>query len=278
MPHPLTHHSIGSPFIELQSVDSTNNYARQQIAAADLTDLPPGQTVRQSFTQHGMAVFAHEQKAGKGQRGKAWSAEKGANILLSIIIDPAPLLLSQQFQLSACVAVAVHDLFIKYAGDEATIKWPNDLYWQDRKAGGILIESGVGSLPKDPVGESGGGTWDWSIVGIGININQTIFPAELPNPVSLKQITGKEHDPVVLARELCVILDKKFTELTKEGFDSIYKQYLLHLYKKNELVKFRKGSRVFDAIVKTVLPNGRLLVKHSLEEEFDFGEVEWVIR
>ena len=119
------------PFVELQSVDSTNNYARQQIHAG--------------LAQHGMGIFTHEQLAGKGQRGNSWSSEKDANIILSIVIKPQPLLLTQQFMLSACVAVSIHDFFSKYAGDSTKIKWPNDLYWQDRKAGGVLIESVVGS-------------------------------------------------------------------------------------------------------------------------------------
>ena len=113
MPQPSLTNPLGSPFIELQSVDSTNNYAREQIHAG--------------LAQHGEAFFAHEQFAGKGQRGKAWASEKGDNIILSVVIKPQSLLLPQQFQLSTCTAVAVHEFFVKYAGDDAKIKWPNDL-------------------------------------------------------------------------------------------------------------------------------------------------------
>ena len=107
--------------------------------------------------------------AGKGQRGKIWTSEKDANIILSIVINPEPLQLSQQFQLSACVAVAVNDFFTKYAGMQTKIKWPNDLYWQDRKAGGILIENIVSTHQLII------NNWEWAIIGIGININQTSF-------------------------------------------------------------------------------------------------------
>jgi BirA family transcriptional regulator, biotin operon repressor / biotin---[acetyl-CoA-carboxylase] ligase len=257
LPQPSAIQLPDVPFIELQSVDSTNNYARQQIHVG--------------LAQHGMAIFAHEQTAGKGQRGKVWTSEKGANIALSIIINPQSLRLTQQFQLSACAAVAVHEFFNKYAGDGATIKWPNDLYWQDRKAGGILIESGVGSR------ESGVNTWQWAIVGIGINVNQTSFPADLHNPVSLKQITGKDFNPLLLAKEITGCLKKYFQQLLTVGFDGIYNAYISNLYKRNEKVKLRKNNRVFEAIVKTVLPTGRLVVNHAIEEEFDFGEVEWII-
>ena len=263
MPQPSLTNPLGSPFIELQSVDSTNNYAREQIHTG--------------LAQHGEAFFAHEQFAGKGQRGKAWASKKGDNIILSVVIKPQSLLLPQQFQLSACTAVAVHEFFVKYAGDDAKIKWPNDLYWQDRKAGGILIESvvrssepGVGSTPTVA-------QWEWSIVGIGININQTIFPSDLPNPVSLKQITGQHFDSVALAKELCVVLNEKFTELINKGFENIYEEYLLHLYKRNTTVRLKKDNRVFAATIKTVSPSGKLMVKHAMEEEFEFGEVQWVL-
>ncbi|HXL72345.1 MAG TPA: biotin--[acetyl-CoA-carboxylase] ligase, partial [bacterium] len=145
--------SIGHAFIELGSVDSTNNYAMAR-AAAGLAD-------------HGTLYFAHEQWAGKGSRGRTWTSKPGENIILSAVLEPVALVSSQAFALSACVALACHDLFSQYAGAEATrIKWPNDLYWGDRKAGGILIENNFR-----------GDRWAFAIAGIGININQTEFPA-----------------------------------------------------------------------------------------------------
>jgi BirA family biotin operon repressor/biotin-[acetyl-CoA-carboxylase] ligase len=256
LPQPLTTKPIGLPFIELQSVDSTNNYARQQIHAG--------------LAQHGMTIFSYEQLAGKGQRGKVWLAEKGANIILSLLLNPFPLLLTQQFQLSACIAVGVHDFFTKYTGDDSRIKWPNDLYWQDRKAGGILIESVIGSS------KLGNNNWQWAIAGIGININQTSFPPEIKNPVSLKQITGKQFNPLELSKELCSLLDRRFTELRETGFENIYTTYLDHLYKKGSTVKLKKGTRVFEASIEGVSPTGKLITQHAFREEFDFGEVELI--
>lgn len=259
MPQPSATKRLGSPFVELQSVDSTNNYARQQIHAG--------------LAQHGMVFFAHEQVAGKGQRGKIWTTEKGSNLILSLVVKPQPLLLAQQFQLSACVAVAIHEFFMKYAGDNTKIKWPNDLYWQDRKAGGVLIENIVRGQEPAP------GNREWiSIIGIGININQTSFDPEIKNPVSLKQITGKPFDPVELAKELCTLLDKRFTELVESGFENIFSSYLANLYKRKETVKLKKGSQVFEALIEGVSPTGKLITQHSIGEEFGFGEVEWVIK
>ena len=270
MAQPSSAKQLGSPFVELQSVDSTNNYAFTQIHAG--------------LAQHGMAVFVHEQSAGKGQRGKPWLGEKDANIQLTVVIKP-PLLTGQQFWLSACVAVAVQDLFMKYAGKETKIKWPNDLYWQDRKAGGILIENIIGADSDEsiangqwPSTNNGQQTkWKWAVIGIGININQTSFPPELQNPVSLKQITGKDYDVIELAKELCLVINSYFDQLITSGFEKIYSQYLFHLYKKNEIVKLKKGSRVFETTVKDISPAGKLIVEHTIEEEFDFGEVEWLM-
>lgn len=255
MQHPDLPDVPGSSFIELQSVDSTNNYAREQIDA--------------KMAHHGMAIFAHHQEAGKGQRGKSWLDEPGNNIAMSIILKPVRLSLSHQFQLTACIANAVCHFYSKYAGDDTKIKWPNDLYWQDRKAGGILIESIISSSGNNV------SKWDWAIAGIGININQVNFPAHLPNPVSLKQITGKNFDPVLLAKELVVQILSGFNQLYEKGFENVYSDYIEHLYKKNELVKFKKGNRVFEAMVKSVTPQGKLLLHHSIDEEFDFGEIEW---
>jgi BirA family biotin operon repressor/biotin-[acetyl-CoA-carboxylase] ligase len=256
LPQPPVHNTLGIPFIELQSVDSTNNFIKQLVHEKEIK---PGTT-----------VFAHEQVSGKGQRGKTWRSEKDANIILSILIDPHPVPLSMQFHLSATISTAVHEFFSIYAGDDTSIKWPNDLYWRDRKAGGILIENIVGRQ------ESGITKWQCSIVGIGININQTTFPPELANPVSLKQITGKNFNPVELSKELCQFLDKKFLQLISGGYEKIYKEYLTYLYKINKQVKLKKGNRVFDAIIKGVSPEGKLITQHSIEEEFVFGEIEWL--
>ncbi len=245
------------PFIELQTIDSTNNYALSQIHAG--------------LAQHGLVIFSHEQTTGKGQRGKKWASAKEENIAISIVIRPSPLQLAQQFQLSACVALTLQKFFGKYAGKETKIKWPNDLYWKDRKAAGVLIESGIGSR------ESGVGTWQWAVIGIGVNINQTSFPPDLPNPVSLKQITGKNYDTVGLAKEFCSLFNTQFEELVNVGFEEIFTQYLSHLYKINEKVKLKKDNRVFETTVKTISPSGRLIVDHGIEEEFDFGSVEWLI-
>jgi len=262
------------PFIELQSVDSTNKYAMQLVQPGQL---PDRQDKILAEVGHGSVFFTHEQTAGKGQRGKNWVAEKGNNITLSILLNPYPLIVTEQFRISVCIAVSVLEFFSKYAGKETKIKWPNDLYWNDRKAGGILIENVVGS-GESVAGNRESGKWKWSIVGIGININQVSFPPELPNPVSLKQITGKDYKTVVLAKELCSVIDKNFQLLIAGNFDKLYDKYLTSLYKINEKIKLKKGTQVFETTIKGVSETGQLITNHSIEERFGFGEVEWMIK
>ena len=257
MPEPSAINTIGIPFVELQSVDSTNNYARRLL--------------HEGLARHGFAVFAHEQVQGKGQWGKTWVTEKDANIILSTVIHPGPLQIAEQFRLTVCTAVATHEFFSRYAGDDTRIKWPNDLYWQDRKAGGILIENVVSS------GASETNRWQWAIVGAGININQTGFSSGLKNPVSLRQITGNTFDPVPLAKELCYLMNEKFKQILAGNFEKIFSEYLSHLYKRNETVKLKKENRVFEATIIGVSSSGKLIIKHSIEEEFDFGEIEWLL-
>jgi BirA family transcriptional regulator, biotin operon repressor / biotin---[acetyl-CoA-carboxylase] ligase len=252
--------TIGTPFIELQSIDSTNNYALTRVHAG--------------LARHGTAFFAHEQVAGKGQRGRVWKAEKDSSIITSIVIDPRPLPLSNQFHLSACIALSACEWLESYAGDDTKIKWPNDIYWQDRKAGGVLIENIIGGVGPD--GKQGS-WWQWAIAGIGININQGKFPEDLGNPVSLKQITGRENNPVILVKGLYERINKNWNMLVTDGFENIYSGYLQRLYKKDLIVKLKKGSRIFEASIRKVSTDGLLVVQHAMEEEFRTGEVEWVL-
>lgn len=256
---------MGSPFIELQSVDSTNNYARTLI--------------HEGMAQHGLAVFAHEQLAGRGQWGRQWSGEKDRNIALSLLVKPPSPALNKQFELSACTALSLVDFFDRYAKDHVKIKWPNDLYWQDRKAGGVLIESIVRTQSDPPGGSEAnnpGGRWEWAIIGVGININQVAFSPELPNPVSLKQITGMEYDTIALAKEICRYFGQRFEKLVSSGFDSHLQAYTGSLYGLHQKRKFRKDNRVFEATITGVSPTGKLILRHALEEEFEFGDLEWV--
>ncbi len=223
--------------------------------------------LQQGIAGHGYTVFAHQQTAGKGQRGKAWDTEAQSNILLSSVLDVSFLTLQQQFMLSAMVALAVHDFFSAHAGDATRIKWPNDIYWQNRKAGGILIENVVR-----------GSRWNWAIVGIGLNINQASFPEHLTRAVSLRQVTGQQFDLPTLAMELCACLEKHFKAFKEHGGIGIIDSYNAHLFKRNEEVLLKKGDELLPCVINAVDQEGQLLVSNDRYSHFRFGEVEWLFR
>ena len=214
----------------------------------------------------GTVFFAHEQFAGKGQRGKTWTAKAGENITMSIVLQPKGLRIDQQFVLSAALAVACHDLLAPYSSVNFSIKWPNDLYWRDRKTGGILIENIVQ-----------GAVWDYAIAGIGININQQVFDHNLPNPVSLAQITGITHDPVELAKKLCAAVDKRYRELLSGKEPDLILIYNSLLYKRNQTARLKSGDRIFDVTIREVTAQGKMITRDLEERSFDFGDCQWVI-
>ncbi len=243
---------IGQPFIQFDTIASTNSYAIDKIQA--------------NLAAHGIAYFAHHQTEGKGQRGKKWHTEKGANIILSVIVDCSLLPIHQQFKLSAAVALACHDFFSQFAGDETTIKWPNDIYWRDRKAAGILIENIVRGI-----------NWSYAVIGIGMNINQTSFSPEAKNAVSLKQITGKQFDSINMAKTLCLCLNERYVQALTSDFKTILTDYNSKLYKAKQQVTLKKSSATFSCTIDGVNDYGQLIVQAATNETFDFGEVEWVI-
>lgn len=250
MPHSSP---AAQPFIVLPVTDSTNNYAMAQVKAG--------------LAVPGTAFLALEQTAGKGQRGKSWQAPPGVNIMMSRVIDPAPLPLAEQFALSAAVALGCYDFFKKYAGaEDCRIKWPNDLYWQDRKAGGILIENLL----------SASGEWKTAIAGTGININQAAFPDSVTGAVSLLQITGKQHDLLDLARELYTSIGNWLERLKTDGPLPVLEAYNRVLYRNGETVKLRKEGMVFQTRVLGVNLQGQLLTADPVAQCWDHGMVEWV--
>lgn len=242
---------IGRAFTILESVDSTNNYAMAQVHAG--------------LAKHGSTYFTLEQTAGKGQRGKTWLASTGENILTSVVFEPCSLL-SVQFLFSVAIALGCYDLIKAYAGEDTCIKWPNDIYWRDRKAGGILIEHVVK-----------GNIWQFAVAGMGLNINQTDFPGNVTNPVSLKQITGRSFDVIVLAKELCGYLENRFSRFQHTGKTDLLEEYNAVLFKRNAPVTLKQQNRVFETLIKGVNSHGNLITFHGIEQEYKWGEVEWVL-
>ncbi len=242
---------LNQPLIQLNEVDSTNNYAHKLI--------------KQNLATNGTAIFAHHQTTGKGQRGKQWKAKAGENIILSVIIDISTVHLQNQFPLVAMSALACHNFFKKYAGNNTVIKWSNDIYFNDNKAGGILIET-VNHNNKR-----------LAIVGMGININQTEFDKSLLNAISLKQITGNTYNIIELANELYKKVIEHYIVLAEERFDLLLAEYNNVLYKKNKQVTLRKDNIKFSCTIKGINSFGELEVENGLKDTFSFGEVQWII-
>ena len=220
--------------------------------------------IHAGMAQHGTVVFAHEQTKGKGQRNKQWLSAPDKNIILSIVIQPFKLKINQQFLLSMGVANAVHKFFNNYGKKETTIKWPNDIYWCDRKAGGILIENVIQ-----------GKEWKHAVIGIGLNINQVDFGC-YTKAVSLKQITGKEYDTIVMAKELVQHVHSTLKQLISDSKE-IVKYYHRHFYKLKEKVQLKTKDKEFEGIIKGVNENGLLIVyHHKKDEHYKAGEIEWI--
>lgn len=251
MSYPSLNARIGEPFIELFTIDSTNNYAMGQAHAG--------------LARHGAVYIAEVQSAGKGQRHKQWVANPGENITLSVVLQPGGPNVARPFLLSTAVALACFDFFNDFTNGDISIKWPNDIYWRDRKAGGILIENVYRS-----------NNWQFAIAGIGLNINQTSFSPELPNPVSLKQITGRHHHRIALAKELCSRLQNRFEQFLETN-TRLLDEYNGKLYRLGEKVKLKKDNAVFETEITGTSVSGQLLTKDAMERQFDFGEVEWVM-
>ena len=242
---------LGEPLIELPLVESTNIYAIAQIR--------DGQAIS------GSAYFTDFQTKGKGQMGKFWESEIGQNILVSYVLNWETALFTNSFGLSVAVSLGVYDFLREIAGEETSIKWPNDLYWRDRKAVGILIEN----LLR-------GTQINWSIIGIGINVNQTQFSAEVPNPVSLKQMTGKTFDRKQLVKQLSEKIQVQLQLYLKGEAEAQLSRYNAHLYKKNRVQKFKSGTRIFEATIIEVNKEGQLILATGMQEAFNFGTLQWM--
>jgi len=188
-----------------------------------------------------------------------------------VVLDPKKLIFNGSDPdpsiVSMLVAVGTFNFFTRYAGDETRIKWPNDIYWRDRKAAGILIENSF----RGPI-------WQWSIAGMGVNINQTSFGTELNKAVSLKQITGKTYLVKDLAVELCKHIQDTLDLLITEGPDAIITLYNNALYKKGELVTVAVNEVIKSVTMCRVLPNGYLEIENEngIKESVALGTVKWL--
>jgi BirA family biotin operon repressor/biotin-[acetyl-CoA-carboxylase] ligase len=239
------------PFIIVSEVDSTNNYAMAKL--------------HNRLLRSETAVLALHQTAGKGQRGRRWQTIAGENITMSTVFNASALhsVARFPFLLAAIAALGCYDFFKDLEVQDVTIKWPNDVYLDDRKAGGILIENILR-----------GSSIEWSVIGTGINVNQTKFD-ELVKATSIRLATGKRLDILALARKLHEKLCLRFNELGTTPAARIMAEYNRHLFKAGSEVKLKKNNIVFSARILHVSAEGELVTFNQLEQRFKVGEVEF---
>lgn len=212
---------LGAPLIELSTIDSTNIYAMAQIKAG--------------LAKSGSCYTADFQTNGKGQHGRVWESSKGQNLLCSYILELNTLdalknwTPADQIGFSAAIALGARAFFAAFAGSETKIKKPNDIYFSDRKAGGILIENLVR-----------GQEWTWAVIGIGMNINQTEFsPAALnsvsSNPISLQEITNQSWDVKKMQQHLSEALNDAIHDWLQFGEEATLKTLEQHIIELDQL-------------------------------------------
>jgi len=243
---------VGASHISLHSVDSTNTYAKELIGE----NKPP----------EGTLVTALEQTAGRGQSGSQWHTEPGMNLTASFILYPTFLSADKQFFLNMAVSLAVRELCEEVTGHEIRIKWPNDIYHRDKKLAGILIENTIS-----------GSQIASSVVGIGLNVNQTNFDPELPNPTSVKLITGHEAPIGEIIPKLNSYIEKYYLQLRQLHFNFLDKGYMVHLYRYHQTASYSRNGQVFRGEIIGVTKEGKLIIESNGKElRFGMKEVEYL--
>ena len=238
------------------SIGSTNTYLRELKGGDPTYDY-----------EVAVATF---QTAGRGQKGNSWESEAGKNLLFSILAHPKNLKVQEQFYISEAIALAVSDSVMAAIGPEyapdVSVKWSNDVYWNDFKMAGILIEN---TLQGDRILDT--------VAGVGLDVNQEVFVSDAPNPISLKNITGREYD---LDKLLNDIIDRfiGYMELSADKRPEVDRMYRARLYRREGYHKFRDENGIFEACIEGIRPDGCLMLQTRSGEHriYEFKQVQFV--
>ncbi len=245
---------IGNKIIVLDKVNSTNAYLQEL-------------TKKNDFINEGLVVFSKSQIDGKGLGKNKWESEDGKNIAMSFYIKPEFLNAADNYTICRFVALAVCDFVISIVKRDVAIKWPNDIYYQNKKIAGILIENNIsGSVIK------------FSLVGIGININQQVFKSDAPNPVSLINIMGRSFRVKSLLKKLCLFLDERYSQLLNGGMSIQELEYLEKLFGFNTWLNFKSENLSFEGKIIGVSPFGHLIIqdRKGKRKEFEQKEIQFI--
>ncbi len=243
---------IGSNLLFFEDLPSTNTHA------ANL--------VKKNILPEGTIVYTNYQLAGRGQTGNKWDSEDSKNLLISIVLFPSFVNPEDQFNISMTISLGICDFLLRFIPD-CSIKWPNDIYVNNDKIAGILLES---SLIGNQI--------EYTIAGIGLNINQEKFLSSLPNPVSLRLLSGLNYDLLTCLNQLATDLDKRYKQLIGGNYGQIKKEYVSKLYRLNRWHEFRDKNGLYRGRVLTVGDYGRLIIERQNGEisEYSFKETEFI--
>ena len=239
----------------LDVIDSTNRYARDEAVSL----------WREAGDKDLVAVTARHQTAGRGQRGNVWNSLAGENLLLTLVVRPGQSLqVCRQFLLSQAVAVAIHSAMARY-GIDARLKWPNDIYVGNRKLAGILVEL-----------DYSGSCVEQAIIGIGLNVNQSDFPAMDRVPVSMKMLLGKEFTIDDVLRDVIECFSHYYARICTGDADAVATEYQELLLGIGEERHFIDSQGPFMATIEGIEPDGHLLLRRSdgTLSRYAFKEVE----
>jgi BirA family biotin operon repressor/biotin-[acetyl-CoA-carboxylase] ligase len=244
-------YSLGNHVLHLGEVTSTNDLARQ------LLD--------EKIVHHGTFIRSDMQSKGRGQEQNIWESEKGANLLCSLILIPDAVQVDSQVYLNMSVCLALRDMVQEYCPTrKVSIKWPNDVYVDDHKIVGVLIENAFqGSLIKH------------SIVGMGVNINQQSFTSA--KACSLATITQQTYDVAVCSELLLGHLKFRYDQWIHQQKQALWNDYHQYLYKKDVVSLFEIQGTIVSGMVKGIDEAGRLLLQVDGEIRLlNVKEVKWL--
>ena len=226
---------FNTKLIKLEEPLSTNDFAYKLLKKGKIKE--------------GTVILSQFQKQGKGQRGAKWESEYGKNILMSIVLSP-DILVADQFQLNICISLALYDFSKKYFPEKTKIKWPNDLLIENEKLAGILIKNIV---KKDKI--------KYTIVGIGINVNQINFAELSLKATSFKKLTDKNFDVLELQKELLICIENSYLQLKQKDFAKMRKEYLKHLFAFNDWRNYKISEKEIKAKIVGIDEVGRILLE-----------------
>lgn len=224
--------------------------------------------IRKNNTPEGFVVQTDYQTRGKGQGNNSWESAKGKNLLFSLLLRPQHIAIEDQFIISQIVSLGILKALSKLIPDNAdslSIKWPNDIYLNNKKLGGILIENTLQ-----------GRIINASVIGIGLNVNQEEFYSDARNPVSLKQITGIEYPVYQIMNSVITHILHFYLEINPE---QVREQYMNNLYRRSGYYNFRSKNNSFSARILDIASDGKLMLE-SVDGEIStyyFKEVEFSI-